>query len=85
VLGNKTTKGLSVATTPVYVTRPCTAIVPLFRVNEASVIESGSIASLNVANKLELNPASVARFTGKVEITMGAVPSGAEPVVKVQA
>jgi len=47
-------------------------------------MDSGSIASLNVANKLELIVTSVARLTGTVEITTGAVPSGVVPVVNVQ-
>jgi hypothetical protein len=50
----------------------------------AVVIVSGSIASLKVALTVWLIPTPVAALTGTVELTVGAVTSGLEPVVKLQ-
>ena len=53
-------------------------------VKVAALSVEGSIALLNVALIAALGGTSVAPVPGVVEITAGAVPSGPEPVVKVQ-
>ncbi len=54
-----------------------------FTVKVAVAIVNGSIASLKVAVTTLLVATPVARSSGIVEITVGAVVSGAAPVVKV--
>ena len=63
---------------------PETAVAPCLRVNVAVLMVSGLIASLNVAASALLSDTLVAPLPGTVELTVGGVVFGAEPVVKVQ-
>src|SRR6202035_2083983 len=66
-----------VAAVPVYVTTPVTGVAPgPVKVNVATPIVAGFIASLNVAETRVLTGTTVAPFAGTVEISFGA------PVVK---
>ncbi len=76
--------GMNTAVTPEYVTAPEMGVEPCFRVNEAVVIVSGSIASLNVAVIALLIATLVAASMGTVRVTVGAEVSEAAPVVKLQ-
>ena len=63
---------------------PETAVTPSVRVKFVVVIVKGSISSLKVAEFFLLSATPPAPFTGSVSVTVGAVVSGAVPVVKVQ-
>jgi hypothetical protein len=74
--------GSKVATEPVEVTDPGTAVAPCVRVKVVGVIVAGSSASLKVAVVFLLTTTSMAVSAGSVELTVGAVASGVVPVVK---
>lgn len=85
VLAARRLVGVKVATFPVpaYATVPGTAVVPgPVRVKVLPVMVRGSIASLKIAATCVLIATPVAPQLGLVEITVGAVVSGARAVVK---
>ena len=61
---------------------PETGVDPCFNVKVRLVIVNGSIASLKVAVIFVLIATPVAALAGTVRLTVGAVVSGAAPVVK---
>ncbi len=78
------TDGVKVAVVPEYVTAPGTSVAPCFRVNEVVVSVEGSIASSKLTETALLTVTPVAALAGIVELVVGAVVSGAAPVVKLQ-
>jgi hypothetical protein len=84
VLAASALVGENVATLPIpaYATEPGTGVVPgPVTVNVVPVIVSGSICSLKFTATLVLSATPVAPQVGIVESTVGAVVSGASPVV----
>src|SRR3989339_140388 len=79
---NRSTFGLNVAISPLYVTTPGTSTNPFFNVKVRVLIDDMSINSLNVAVTLVLSDTLTAFDNGDVKITVGLVTSGALPVVK---
>ena len=75
---------MNVAVMPLYVTVPVTGVVPCFKVKVVVESVRVSIVSLKVADTAPLTATLVALLTGEVCETVGAVVSGAAPVVKVQ-
>ena len=63
---------------------PATGVVPCFKVKVLVLIVDASIASLNVLAICPLRPTPLAVLAGTVALTVGAVVSGATPVVKLQ-
>ena len=60
-------------------------MVPCFRVKVVPVMLKGFIGSLKLALTSWLTGTALARFTGTVEVTVGAIASAFAPVVKIQA
>ena len=63
---------------------PATGVVPCIRVKVVVLIVEASIASLKVAVIVSLSATFVSALAGPVAARMGAVVSGAMPVVKLQ-
>ncbi len=63
---------------------PEMGVVPCINIKVAVVTVKGSIVSLKTAATALLTAIEVAPLTGMVELTVGAVVSGAAPVVKLQ-
>jgi len=82
--GLRSLDGPKVAVSPLYVTVPDTLFPPELTVNVESVIVEESIASEKVAVIAVFTATLVAVLAGVVELTVGAVVSSSDPVVKDQ-
>src|SRR5438445_83319 len=74
--------GIMSAVGPREVTVAATGVVPSIRAKLVVMVVNGSIASLKTAAIFLLTATAAAAFAGSVKLTVGAVMSGAAPVVK---
>ena len=73
VPGKRSTKGTKETSSPLYVIVPTTGVVPLYSVKVDPFKVSGSMSILNLAVTIFFKITPVSRFTGLVDITVGAV------------